>query len=66
MTYTGGRLKRLENVLKNDQNFFTYGDSLSNLNIKKLLKFHLKQKTLQPNAVTPPSRFGVLKIKITK
>tara|TARA_A100001388_G_C28627206_1_gene430472 strand:- start:48 stop:815 length:768 start_codon:yes stop_codon:yes gene_type:complete len=67
-TYTGGRLKRLEKILKNEQNFFfTYGDGLSNLNIKKLLKLHLKQKTIATlTAVTPPSRFGVLKVKNNK
>ena len=42
-TMTGGRLLRLKNYLKKDENFlFTYGDGLSNVNIKKLLEFHKK------------------------
>ena len=67
-TNTGGRLKRLENILKDEEKFFfTYGDGLSNINLKKLLEFHKKQKTIATlTAVTPPSRFGVLKIKDKK
>ena len=61
---TGGRLKRLEKYL-NDENFFlTYGDGLSNVNIIKLLKFHKKNKKLVTvTAVRPPARFGALKLK---
>ena len=44
---TGGRLKRLKNILKNQQNFFlTYGDGVSNINLKKLLEFHKKHKKI--------------------
>ena len=41
----------------------TYGDGLSNINIKSLIKFHRshgKKATL--SAVKPPGRFGALKI----
>ena len=42
-TLTGSRLKKLENELK--QTFMlTYGDGLSNINLKKLLNFHKKSK----------------------
>ena len=42
----------------------TYGDGISNVNIKKLLKFHLKNKKLiTMTAVRPPGRFGALKLK---
>ena len=42
----------------------TYGDGLSNVNLKKLLKFHKKNKKLVTlTAVRPPARFGALKIK---
>ena len=42
----------------------TYGDGLSNLNLKKLLKFHKKNKTLVTlTAVRPPARFGAIKVK---
>lgn len=42
---TGNRLLKLKNILKKEENFFlTYGDGLSNVNLKKLLSFHLKKK----------------------
>ncbi len=64
-TLTGGRLKRVSNFLKNDENFmFTYGDGLSDVNLKKLLNFHNNSKKLVTvTAVRPPARFGELEIK---
>ena len=42
----------------------TYGDGISNINIKKLIKFHRKNKKLVTlTAVRPPARFGAIKIK---
>ena len=43
---TGGRLKRLKKVLGSETFLMTYGDGLSNVNIKHLLKFHKKIKNL--------------------
>ena len=43
---TGGRLKRLEKHLKDQTFLLTYGDGVSNVNIKKLVKFHKKIKKL--------------------
>lgn len=63
-TMTGGRIKKLYPLLKND-NFFlaTYGDAVARINIKKLIKFHLKKNKIATlTAVTPPERFGKLKI----
>ena len=55
---TGGRLKKLENYV-DDTFFLTYGDGLSNVNIKKLLTFHNKNKKIcTVTAVRPPARFG--------
>jgi glucose-1-phosphate cytidylyltransferase len=63
-TMTGGRLKRLKKYLGNKDFFLTYGDGLSNVNLKKLLKFHKKNKKLVTlTAVRPPARFGAIKIK---
>ena len=43
---------------------FTYGDGVSNVNLKKLIKFHKKHNRLVTvTAVRPPARFGELKIK---
>ena len=62
-TMTGGRLKRLKKFL-NKTFLLTYGDGLSNLNLKKLVEFHKKNKKLITlTAVRPPARFGVIKIK---
>ena len=62
-TMTGGRIKKLNKFL--DSTFLlTYGDGLSNINLKKLVEFHKKNKKLVTlSAVRPPARFGVLKIK---
>ena len=43
-TMTGGRLKRLSKYLKKETFLMTYGDGLSNVNIKKLVKFHKQKK----------------------
>jgi len=63
-TLTGGRLKRVKKfILKEKFFFFTYGDGVSNINIKKLINFHLKHKKLATvTAVKPPGRYGVLSI----
>jgi glucose-1-phosphate cytidylyltransferase len=61
-TLTGGRLLRLKELLKSESNsnfMLTYGDGLSNQNIKKLLNFHLKNKKIATmTVVRPPVRFG--------
>jgi len=63
-TMTGGRLKRLKNYLGKETFMMTYGDGLSNVNLKKLLKFHKKNnKLVTLTAVRPPARFGVIKFK---
>ena len=62
-TMTGGRLKRLSKYLKKETFLMTYGDGLSNVNIKKLVKFHKQKKKLMTlTAVRPPARFGAIKI----
>lgn len=66
-TMTGGRLKRLKKYLKNERFFLTYGDGLSNIDIKQLLKFHKKNKNLITlSAVRPPARFGAIKLSGNK
>ena len=61
---TGGRLKRVSNFIEKNENFmFTYGDGLSNVNLKKLEIFHKKHKKIATvTAVRPPARFGELTI----
>ena len=67
-TMTGGRIKRIKKYLKNEKNFcLSYGDGLSNVNIKKLIKFHLINKKMATlTAVKYRNPKGVLSIKIFK
>ena len=61
-TMTGGRVKRLKKFL-NETFLLTYGDGLSNVNLKKLVNFHKKiKKMITVTAVRPPARFGAIKI----
>ena len=64
-TMTGGRVLRLKKFFKPNENFMlTYGDGLTNQNLKKLVKSHLQKKKLATvTAVRPPIRFGELTIK---
>ena len=41
---TGGRIKRLAKILNKESFLLTYGDGVSNVNIKNLIKFHQKRK----------------------
>jgi glucose-1-phosphate cytidylyltransferase len=59
---TGKRLVKLKNELK-ETFMLTYGDGLSNIDLKKLLLFHKKnKKKITVTAVHPPARFGELEI----
>ena len=61
---TGGRIKRLKKFLINEKYFcITYGDGVSDVNLRELLRLHLRRnKIATVTAVRPPSRFGALKI----
>lgn len=61
---TGERIKKIESYLKKDENFLlTYGDGVSNVNIRDLVKFHTKHKKIGTmTAVRPPVKFGELTI----
>ena len=63
-TMTGGRIRRIEQYIKDDEAFcLTYGDGVSNINITELINFHKQQQTLATlTAVYPPARFGALDI----
>ena len=63
-TLTGGRLKRLNRYLKDDDFLLTYGDGISNIDINKLIQFHKDHgKLVTISAVRPPARFGSLSLK---
>ena len=56
---TGGRIKRVKEYIGDETFCMTYGDGVSDIDIKKLLESHKQQKTLATvTAVQPPGRFG--------
>jgi glucose-1-phosphate cytidylyltransferase len=59
-TQTGGRLKRLQKWLSQDDTFlFTYGDGVADLDIQALLAFHKSHgKLATVTTVRSPARFG--------
>jgi glucose-1-phosphate cytidylyltransferase len=61
-TMTGGRLKRVADYLKNEDCFcFTYGDGLSDVDVRASIAFHQKHgKLATVTAVQPPGRYGAL------
>ena len=69
---TGGRLLKVKSYLDPSENFcFTYGDGVSDVNIREVIEHHEKQNVLATMvAVQPPGRFGSLDIaednKITR
>ena len=66
-TMTGGRLKKVEKYLDKDTFCFTYGDTLNDVNIEKLIKFHQSKKKLATiTACHPPEKYGVLKLQNEK
>ena len=65
-TMTGGRLKRIQNLI-DDTFCLTYGDTVNDLNIEELIKFHKKESRLATvTSCIPPEKYGVLEIKENK
>lgn len=61
-TGTGGRMKRLEPWIGKQSFMLTYGDGLTDLNIRELVEFHKSHgKLATVTAVRPPARFGGLR-----
>ena len=60
---TGGRLKRVQPYLADEAFCMTYGDGVSDIDIRALIDFHQSQKKLATlTAVKPPGRFGAFKL----
>ncbi|MBR0103078.1 MAG: glucose-1-phosphate cytidylyltransferase [Selenomonadaceae bacterium] len=58
---TGKRIKLIQPYIDGDNFFLTYGDGVSDVNIKELLKFHEAHgKICTITAVKPDSRFGYI------
>ena len=63
-TMTGGRLLRLRPLLIDGTFMATYGDGLSDINIRELLAFHRHHGRLATvTAVRPPARFGAMHLE---
>ena len=63
-TMTGGRLKRVRNYIGDETFCLTYGDGVTDVNIKDLIDFHRDQKALATlTAVQSPGRFGAFKLE---
>jgi glucose-1-phosphate cytidylyltransferase len=62
-TYTGGRLKRVREYLDDEAFCFTYGDGVSDVDLKALIAFHREHKRLATlTAIQPPGRYGAVSI----
>lgn len=62
-TMTGGRILRAKSYLNNEPFLLTYGDGVSDVNIKELIKCHKEcGKALTLTAVKPSGKFGALDI----
>jgi glucose-1-phosphate cytidylyltransferase len=62
-TMTGGRIKRIKKYIGDEAFCLTYGDGVTDLDIRKLIAFHKEQKALATlTAVQPPGRFGAFSL----
>lgn len=62
-TNTGGRIKRIERFIEEDNLLATYSDGVSDINIKQLVDFHNKHgKVATITCTSLRSNFGIVKI----
>jgi len=62
-TMTGGRIKRIKNYLNGEPFMMTYGDGLSDVDLKDLLEYHKKHgKIATMTAFNVGQQFGVLEL----
>ena len=62
-TMTGARIKKVQNYIGNEPFLLTYGDGVSDVNIKELVQFHNKHgKAITITSVQPEGRYGSLVI----
>ena len=60
---TGGRLKRVQAYLDDEPFCFTYGDGVSDVNVRKTVELFEREKALAVvTAVQPAGRFGILNL----
>ena len=62
-TMTGARIKKVKDYIGNEAFMLTYGDGVSDVNIKELVQFHNKHgKAITITSVQPEGRYGSLVI----
>ncbi|MBG6131707.1 glucose-1-phosphate cytidylyltransferase [Aquimarina sp. EL_43] len=62
-TMTGGRVLRAKDYINDEPFMLTYGDGVSDVNIKELVSYHMSHKgSVTMTSVQPDGRFGALKI----
>ncbi len=62
-TNTGERLRQVQKYIDSDLFFTTYGDGLSNINLRSLLKLHKAHKKIATITVAKPrSTFGIVSV----
>ncbi len=62
-TNTAGRIKRIQDYVKDETFMLTYGDGVADINIQQLLDFHNKaNKLVTLTSIRLPGRFGNLNI----
>jgi glucose-1-phosphate cytidylyltransferase len=62
-TMTGGRIKKAQNFIGSEPFMMTYGDGVSDINIKELIKFHKTHgQAVTMSSVQPDGRFGALNV----
>lgn len=60
-TMTGGRVKRIRDYIGNEPFMLTYGDGVSDVNIKDLVSYHKAHgKLATVTSIQPSGRFGAL------
>jgi len=66
-TQTGGRILRIRPYIDEEVFMLTYGDGVSDVNIKHLLEFHKTHgKIATLTAARPPGKFGVVQLDGTR
>lgn len=64
-TMTGGRIKRIQQYVKNERFLLTYGDGVADIDILDTLKFHEQSNgILTLTAYKPTGKFGALELDI--
>lgn len=63
-TMTGGRIKRVKDIIGDEDFMLTYGDGVANINIDELIKFHKSHnKLITMTASQPEGRFGAINLQ---